>query len=173
MNLKMQLTNFVDKFLSKIKKVLWAKWIWHQLTHWSSWRKKFEGHLFYISCWKSWRCDHCFNMEKVFFFFKAILSSCNTVFCRFSQLQALHKHLSTVHKQLYLHGNFPPLLETSFFNRQGFPSKPAIIFSPRKQPEVVEIRRAWILELLEFLARYECCRNVEIMMVSVQPATPK
>ena len=103
-------------------------------------------------------------MEKVFFFFKAISNSCNTVLCRFSQLQALHKHLSTVHKQLYLHGNFPPLLETSFFNRQGFPSKPAIIFSPRKQPEVVEIRRAWILELLEFLARYECCRNVEMMM---------
>ena len=132
--------------------------------HWSSWRKKFEGHLFYLSCWKSWRCDHCFDMEKVFFFFKAISSSCNTVLYRFSQLQALHKHLSTVHKQLYLHGNFPPLLETSFFNRQGFPSKPGIIFSPRKQPEVVEIRRAWILELLEFLARYECCRNVEMMM---------
>ena len=112
-------------------------------------------------------------MEKVFFFYKSIPSSCNTVLFRFSQLQALHKHLSTVHKQLYLHGNFPPLLETSFFNRQGFPSKSVTIFSPRKQPEVVEIRRTWILELLEFLARYECCRNVEMMMVSVQPAAPK
>jgi len=64
---------------------------------------------------------------------------------RFSQLQALHKNLSTVHKQLYLHGNFPPLLETSFFNR--------------KQPEVVEARRVWILELLEFLASQPLLNN--------------
>lgn len=64
---------------------------------------------------------------------------------RFSQLQALHKSLSTVHKQLYLHGNFPPLLETSFFNR--------------KQPEVIEARRVWTLELLEFLASQPLLNN--------------
>ena len=56
---------------------------------------------------------------------------------------------------------------------RDFSSKPIIIFSLRKQPEVVEIRRAWILELLEFLARYECCRNIDMMMISVQPAAPK
>jgi len=57
---------------------------------------------------------------------------------RFSQLSCLHRALSTVHRQLYLHGTFPPLPDTSFFSR--------------KRPGVVEERAAWALELLEFLA---------------------
>ena len=57
---------------------------------------------------------------------------------RFSQFQALYKSLSQVHKQLYLHGQFPEALETSYFNR--------------KEPEVIERRRVWCLDLLEFIA---------------------
>lgn len=57
---------------------------------------------------------------------------------RFSQLSHLHRTLSTVHRQLYLHGTFPPLPDTSFFSR--------------RRPGVVEERAAWALELLEFLA---------------------
>ena len=57
---------------------------------------------------------------------------------RFSQFQALYKSLSQVHKQLYLHGQFPEALETSYFNR--------------KEPEVIERRKVWSLDLLEFIA---------------------
>ena len=57
---------------------------------------------------------------------------------RFSQFQALYKSLSQVHKQLYLHGQFPEALETSYFNR--------------KEPEVIERRKVWCLDLLEFIA---------------------
>ena len=57
---------------------------------------------------------------------------------RISQFQALYKSLSLVHKQLYLHGQFPEALETSYFNR--------------KDPEVIETRRVWCLDLLEFIA---------------------
>ena len=57
---------------------------------------------------------------------------------RFSQFLSLYKSLSLVHKQLYLHGQFPAALETSYFNR--------------KDPEVIEGRRVWSLELLEFIA---------------------
>ena len=57
---------------------------------------------------------------------------------RFSQFLSLHKSLSLVHKQLYLHGQFPAAPETSYFNR--------------KDPEVIEGRRVWSLELLEFIA---------------------
>ena len=57
---------------------------------------------------------------------------------RFSQFLALYKSLSLVHKQLYLHGQFPAALETSYFNR--------------KDPDVIESRRVWSLELLEFIA---------------------
>ena len=57
---------------------------------------------------------------------------------RFSQFQQLYKQLSTVHKQLYLHGKFPDNIPTSYFNR--------------KNPEVIEQRRDWSLQLLEFIA---------------------
>jgi len=57
---------------------------------------------------------------------------------RFSQFQSLHKQLSTVHKQLYLHGVFPVIPATGYFNR--------------KDPEVIEERRLWCLEFLEFVA---------------------
>jgi len=57
---------------------------------------------------------------------------------RFSQFQALHKQLSTVHKQLYLHGVFPVIPATGYFNR--------------KDPDVIEQRRLWCLQFLEFVA---------------------
>lgn len=57
---------------------------------------------------------------------------------RFSQFQSLHKHLSSVHKQLYLHGVFPVIPSTSYFKR--------------KDSEVVEKRRIWCLQFLEFVA---------------------
>jgi hypothetical protein len=57
---------------------------------------------------------------------------------RFSQFQCLHKQLSTVHKQLYLHGVFPAIPATGYFSR--------------KDPEIIEQRSEWCLELLEFLA---------------------
>jgi len=57
---------------------------------------------------------------------------------RFSQFQSLHKHLSTVHKQLYLHGVFPVIPATQYFNR--------------KDPQVIEQRRDWCLQFLEFVA---------------------
>ena len=63
-----------------------------------------------------------------------------TVTCwkRFSQFQELYKQLSTVHKQLYLHGQFPENIPVQYFNR--------------KDPDVIEKRREWSLELLEFVA---------------------
>jgi len=57
---------------------------------------------------------------------------------RYSQFQTLHKQLSTVHKQLYLHGVFPVLPVTGYFNR--------------KDPEVIEQRKDWCLQFLEFVA---------------------
>jgi len=57
---------------------------------------------------------------------------------RFSQFQSLHKHLSNVHKQLYLHGVFPTVPATSYFNR--------------KNPDVIEQRKEWCLTFLEFVA---------------------
>jgi len=57
---------------------------------------------------------------------------------RFSQFQTLHKLLSTVHKQLYLHGVFPVIPATSYFKR--------------KDPGVIEQRRVWCLQFLEFVA---------------------
>ena len=63
-----------------------------------------------------------------------------TVTCwkRFSQFQELYKQLSTVHKQLYLHGQFPENIQIQYFNR--------------RDPDVIEKRREWSLELLEFVA---------------------
>jgi len=57
---------------------------------------------------------------------------------RFSQFEWLHKHLSTVHKQLYLHGVFPAIPATGYFSR--------------KDPEIIEQRSEWCLEFLEFIA---------------------
>ena len=50
----------------------------------------------------------------------------------------MYKQLSTVHKQLYLHGTFPENIAVEYFNR--------------KQPEVIEQRKEWALTLLEFIA---------------------
>jgi len=61
-----------------------------------------------------------------------------TTWKRFSQFQQLYKQLSAVHKQLYLHGKFPENIPIKYFNR--------------KQPEIIEQRREWSLQLLEFIA---------------------
>ena len=66
------------------------------------------------------------------------MSDIKVFLLRFSQFLSLYKSLSLVHKQLYLHGQFPAAPDTSYFNR--------------KDPEVIEGRRVWSLELLEFIA---------------------
>lgn len=63
-----------------------------------------------------------------------------TTWKRFSEIQALHKILSHVHQSLYLHGTFPQLPKTSYFNR--------------KDSHVIEERRAASLEFLEFSAHH-------------------
>ena len=68
----------------------------------------------------------------------AAFSSIKNHSFRFSQFQQLYKQLSAVHKQLYLHGQFPENIPIKYFNR--------------KQPEIIEQRREWSLQRLEFIA---------------------
>ena len=83
-----------------------------------------QGHMLHVPRWKPWRCNYGVHLEKVhkvmislYLLSLWILVEDFEFLSRFSQVQSLHKNLSTVHKQLYLHGIFPSLLETSFFNR--------------------------------------------------------
>lgn len=68
--------------------------------------------------------------------------TCLTVWKRFNDVKQLHRHISQRHRELHLRGTVPPTTTDSN------------TFFRRFDPDVIQLRRAYILTLLDFIAQH-------------------